>query len=94
MLGTVSGLIQTPTDVWCGNWQVAMRSDETEFVPMFNNNNPYGYKLNVNHPLIRKIYLRYKAKLGIVPRVPLSDSQRFEFEEVTIKYLKEKGIVK
>lgn len=70
-----------------------MKNEVTE-TPMFNNNNPYGYRLNVNHPFIRKIYLRYKAKLGVVERVPLSDSQRFEFEEVTINYLKEKGIVK
>lgn len=55
--------------------------------PMIVKNNPYGFRLNVNHPLIRKIYWRYKEKNGIPRRFPLSDNERFDFEEVTIAWL-------
>lgn len=55
--------------------------------PMIARDNPYGYRLNINHPLIRKIYWRYKEKNGIPRGYPLSDHERFEFEEVTIEWL-------
>lgn len=62
-------------------------------IPLFCSPNKYGYRLNVNHPLINKIYKRYKKKNNIARRIPLSDKQRLEFEQVTLDYLKEKGIV-
>lgn len=65
-----------------------------EPVQMLNYNNPYGYKLNVNHPLINKIYLRYKEQHGIASRIPLNDTERNEFERVTLEYLQKKGIIK
>lgn len=55
--------------------------------PMMAKNNPNGYRLNINHPLIREIYWRYKEKKGIPRSCPLSDHERFEFEEVTIEWL-------
>ena len=55
--------------------------------PMIVKNNPNGFCLNVNHPLIREIYWRYKEKNGIPRRYPLSDNERLEFEEVTIAWL-------
>lgn len=55
--------------------------------PMIAKNNTSGYRLNVNHPLIREIYWRYKEKNSIPRRYPLSDNERFEFEEVTIEWL-------
>lgn len=39
--------------------------------------NPYGYKINVNHPKILPLYQRYKDKIG--ERI-LSDQQRRHFE--------------
>lgn len=29
---------------------------------IYAKNNPYGYKINVNHPKIRPLYERYKEK--------------------------------
>ena len=46
--------------------------------------NPYGYKINVNHPKILPLYQRYKDKIG--ERI-LSDQQRFEFEGIIIKMI-------
>lgn len=39
--------------------------------------NPFGYKININHPGIRPLYERYKEKVG--ERI-LSDRQRRHFE--------------
>lgn len=44
---------------------------------IFARDNPYGYKINVNHPQIRPLYERYKEKVG--ERI-LSDRQRRHFE--------------
>ena len=51
---------------------------------MYNDGNPYGYKLNVNHPRIRELYDRYKKWKGIDGRPP-TDQERFEFESMIMK---------
>jgi len=40
----------------------------------------HGYRYNVNHPLIRELYEKYKNKKEIPLWCPLSDRQRQEFE--------------
>lgn len=50
-------------------------------------NNPYGYRLNLNHFIVRKFYERYKKKNNIPYNFPLSDAERFEFEDVAIEWL-------
>lgn len=47
--------------------------------------NKYGYRFNVNHPVIRNMYERYKRVKGYATIYPLSDNERFEFE----KYLQD-----
>ena len=42
--------------------------------------NRYGCRYNVNHPLIRRYYLRFKEKIGVPGHFPISDAQRQEFE--------------
>lgn len=62
--------------------------------PMFMFDNPYDYLVNINHPLIQPLYYRFKQWKGIPRRFPLSDEERFEFENyIKGKYLKnlEKG---
>jgi hypothetical protein len=54
----------------------------------FTKSNPYGYKLNINHPLIREHYERFKVKCGTTI---LSDEQRHEFESYMIPYLEKKA---
>jgi len=55
---------------------LAMAKTETNET-IFAKENPYGYKINVNHPSIRPLYDRYKHKVG---ESILSDRQRAEFE--------------
>lgn len=55
---------------------------------IYLNNNPYGYKLNVNHPKINALLRRYKKWKGIADNLPMSDEQRFEFESYILKKLK------
>ena len=49
-------------------------------VSLYCKPNPYGYKLNVNHPYIYELYERYRAWKGIARNFPISDMQRIEFE--------------
>lgn len=44
---------------------------------VFAKDNPYGYKIDINHPKIRPLYERYKEKVG---EHILSDRQRRHFE--------------
>ena len=59
-----------------------------EAVSMYNKNNPYGFRLNVNHPEVRPYYERYKAKIGATI---ISDEQRREFEGYMIPFLEKKA---
>lgn len=51
---------------------------------IYANPNPYGYKLNINHPLIRPHYERYKVKCDTPI---LSDAERLEFERIMLDAL-------
>lgn len=43
-------------------------------------NNPYGYRVNINHPRVAELYERYKRWKGIAHTTPMSDNERTEFE--------------
>lgn len=58
---------------------------------VFNENNPYGYQLNVNHPKIRELYRQYMEWKGLPRQFPPSDADRFEFEEMVLSKLKERN---
>ena len=49
--------------------------------------NKYCYRININHPQIKPMYERYKQKKGAII---LSDSERFQFEELIFRLI-EKG---
>ena len=51
---------------------------------IYNVDNPYGYRLNVNHPRIKVLYERYMVWKGIIGRPP-TDAERFEFESMVLK---------
>lgn len=55
---------------------------------VFNKNNPYGYKLNISHPLINPHYKRFMRKCNTPI---LSDEERFEFERLMIAWLEKKA---
>lgn len=54
---------------------------------IFTKDNTYGYQLNINHPLIRPHYERFKVKCNTPI---LSDEQRFEFERLMIAALEKR----
>lgn len=54
----------------------------------------FGYKYNVNHPLINDLYRRYKKWKGISQTSPMSSAQRKEFENYLDKYFAENGTAK
>lgn len=43
--------------------------------------NPTGYRYNINHPVISKLYTVYRKKHGIPEHFAPSDKQRHEFEQ-------------
>lgn len=48
----------------------------TVFDSVYNNGNPYNYRINVNHPIVFPLYEKYKANLNR----GLSDNDRADFE--------------
>lgn len=48
--------------------------------------NPYGYRLDIRHPLVEKLYWRYKDKHHIPHWCPLSDEERLDFEAQVIEW--------
>lgn len=58
--------------------------EENQSMSFFTKPNKYGYRLNINHPLIFPYYERFKkTKKAII----LSDSERLEFEAAIFKAL-------
>lgn len=47
---------------------------------VYTRDNPYGYTFNVNHPIIKKIYERYKERKGLSGSYPVSDAERRRFD--------------
>lgn len=43
--------------------------------------NRYGYQVDITEPKYRKLYDRYKKWKGIPAWCPLSEAERFEFEQ-------------
>jgi hypothetical protein len=67
-------------------------SNKNNSVFLFNN--PYGFKININHPLINTIYRRFKDYKRIPAKSPLSNNERKEFENFLIHSKEFKTILK
>lgn len=65
-----------------------MPSCHSENSSMFTHQNPYGYLVNINHPRISKLYDRYKKKNNIPPWCPMSDDERYDFENLIFEWFK------
>lgn len=57
--------------------------------------NKYGYRLNINHPIVNPLYRKYKKEvLKTRESFPISDKDRLKFEDKAIVYLICKGYLK
>lgn len=64
---------------------------ESEFlVP----DNPCGYIVNIRHKDICVLYERYRAQKNIPQWCPLSDKERYDFENMVLTYLIQKRILR
>lgn len=48
-------------------------------------NNKYGYQVDITKPKYRELYERYKKWKGLPRWCPLSDGERFEFENYVLR---------
>ena len=48
-------------------------------------NNKYGYQVDITKPKYRNLYDRYKKYKNIPRWCPLSDGERFEFENYVLR---------
>lgn len=62
---------------------MAYDTQPTPSPSMYNEDNPYGFKLNVNHPRINALWKRFKKYKGIDGRPPTDDERR-EFERTVL----------
>lgn len=53
----------------------------------------HTYRYNVNHPLIGHLYARYKTWRGLPQSMPISDTERQNFERHIDKMIAEGKIV-
>lgn len=67
------------------DYDLKERYDTHDGILMFSN--PYGYRVNIAHPAIRPLYERFHRWKGVSMHFPLSDAERFEFEEYILKKL-------
>lgn len=58
---------------------------------IWTKDNPYTYRININHPKIVPLFERFKKWKGIPVWCPLSDKERFEFERYIRDNLKTKN---
>ncbi len=57
------------------------KQQEKAVISIYAFNNPYGFKLNVNHPAVGKKYEDFQKAKGIGRHSPFLDDYRREFEE-------------
>lgn len=58
---------------------------------IYTTNNPYGYKININHPAIYPLFVAYHKKIGVPLHIHMTTEQRLKFEEAVMKLLERKG---
>lgn len=52
---------------------------------MFIHNNRYGFKVNISHPKIAPILVKYKKEHGLSIHHPMSDKDRLDFEHYVFR---------
>lgn len=51
--------------------------------------NKWGYKFNVNHPTVKRLYKEYQQRHGLDVRIAMTDAQRHAFEEELLQRMRE-----
>lgn len=57
---------------------------------MFIHNNKYGYRICISDKDIHPLYILYKQENNLPLHFPISDNERFEFEEQLINVWKKR----
>ena len=60
---------------------MAIATPSENIKSIYTASNPWGYRYNVNHPVINELYLRFKKWKGLPLSSPLSNEMRAEFEK-------------
>lgn len=55
--------------------------------------NPWGYRFNINHPNVKRAYVKYQQEHGLDLRIPMTDAQRHAFEQELLEKLRATGYV-
>ena len=72
-----------------GGWYNWRRDDTPKEPPkIYNQANPYGYCLNINHPEVYAAYAAYCRREGCPLIYPLTDAQRKAFE---VQFIRDRG---
>lgn len=69
-----------------------MQQRQGSAVSVWAGSNPYGYRLSVNHPRIKELYVQYQKEHGLDTRIPMTDAQRLAFESELLPKLRELGL--
>lgn len=51
-------------------------------------NSPWGYLFNINHPNVKRAYLKYQQEHGLDVSISMTDAQRHAFEDELLEKLK------
>ena len=55
--------------------------------------NPWGYIFNINHPNVKRAYVKYQKEHGLDVAIAMTDEQRHAFEDELLKKLREQGLL-
>lgn len=53
--------------------------------------NKWGYRFNINHPTVSRLYKEYQQQHGLDLRIPMTDAQRISFESELLQRMREKS---
>lgn len=55
--------------------------------------NPWGYQFNINHPNVKRAYIKYQQEHGLDMFIPMTDAQRHAFEGELLQKLRTAGLM-
>lgn len=74
------------------DWRAHAEECEKRNKAFLVNNNPYGYRLNVNNPIINEYYRRFLKWKSIPLIFPIPREKRLEFERYILPILANGGV--